>query len=199
MNKDFSTDTALLEGLALSERDAVAEIYRLYRPMLVKWIVSRNGKEEDADDVFQDVLMVLYDKAKSPEFCLTCKLSTYLFAVSKRIWYKKLEQHNRMVYKFTEEDEDNNIAAADDDVSVYLEKETQLEELNIALEKLGAPCNSLLKAFYIEDKSMQQIAEDFNYTNAENAKTQKYKCMMRLKKIFFESSTAHSIERKYKQ
>jgi hypothetical protein len=32
---------------------------------------------------------------------------------------------------------------------------------------------------------MQEIALSFGYTNAENAKNQKYKCLMRLKKIFF--------------
>jgi hypothetical protein len=32
---------------------------------------------------------------------------------------------------------------------------------------------------------MQQLAEMFGYTNADNAKNQKYKCLMRLKKLFF--------------
>jgi hypothetical protein len=34
---------------------------------------------------------------------------------------------------------------------------------------------------------MPEIAASFGYTNAENAKTQKYKCLMRLKKLFFAS------------
>ena len=51
--------------------------------------------------------------------------------------------------------------------------------------KLGEPCKSLLEAFYIEKRSMPEIAAHFGYTNADNAKTQKYKCLMRLKKIFF--------------
>jgi hypothetical protein len=54
-----------------------------------------------------------------------------------------------------------------------------------AILGLGEPCKSLLEAFYIEKKNMQEIAVGFGYTNAENAKTQKYKCLMRLKKIFF--------------
>ena len=32
---------------------------------------------------------------------------------------------------------------------------------------------------------MSEIAKEFGYTNADNAKNQKYKCLMRLKKIFF--------------
>jgi hypothetical protein len=43
----------------------------------------------------------------------------------------------------------------------------------------------LLEAFYLKKQNMQVIAADFGYTNADNAKTQKYKCLMRLKKIFF--------------
>ena len=54
-----------------------------------------------------------------------------------------------------------------------------------ALSKIGEPCKSLLEAYYIQKKPMQQIAEEFRYTNADNAKTQKYKCLVRLKKLFF--------------
>ncbi|HKZ67104.1 MAG TPA: hypothetical protein VJ111_12135, partial [Chitinophagaceae bacterium] len=54
-----------------------------------------------------------------------------------------------------------------------------------AINNLGEPCKSLLEAFYLQKKNMQEIAINFGYTNAENAKTQKYKCLMRLKKIFF--------------
>ena len=32
---------------------------------------------------------------------------------------------------------------------------------------------------------MNVIAQEFGYTNADNAKTQKYKCLVRLKKLFF--------------
>ncbi len=53
-----------------------------------------------------------------------------------------------------------------------------------SLNSLGEPCRSLLKAYYLETKSMVEIAGDFGYTNADNAKNQKYKCLMRLKKIF---------------
>jgi DNA-directed RNA polymerase specialized sigma24 family protein len=54
-----------------------------------------------------------------------------------------------------------------------------------ALNSLGEPCKSLLESFYIEKKSMDEIASLFGYTNADNAKNQKYKCLMRLKKLFF--------------
>ena len=54
-----------------------------------------------------------------------------------------------------------------------------------AISHLGEPCKSLLEAYYLQKQNMQVIAASFGYTNADNAKNQKYKCLMRLKKIFF--------------
>jgi DNA-directed RNA polymerase specialized sigma24 family protein len=73
---------------------------------------------------------------------------------------------------------------------VHREREEHYAQLDAALDALGEPCRSLLRAFYHHDKSMQEIAAEFGYTNPDNAKTQKYKCLMRLKKIFF-NAKAH--------
>jgi hypothetical protein len=54
-----------------------------------------------------------------------------------------------------------------------------------AIGSLGEPCKSLIEAFDIQKRNMQDIASQFGYTNADNAKNQKYKCLMRLKKLFF--------------
>jgi predicted DNA-binding protein YlxM (UPF0122 family) len=59
--------------------------------------------------------------------------------------------------------------------------------MGIALEGLGEPCKSIIEDFYIADLSMEEISVKFNYTNADNAKNQKYKCLQRLKKLFFEN------------
>jgi RNA polymerase sigma factor (sigma-70 family) len=182
--KLFLTDTELLEGLAQGKREAVTAIYKQYQNVLVKWIVTRGGAEADAEDIFQEALVVVYEKAKQPEFCLTCKLGTYLFAISKKLWYKKIESKN-ILSTLDDEDEERNASTYDNDLHVFHEQEAKFTQLDKALQRLGEPCSSLLKAFYEEQKNMQEIAEAFKYTNAENAKTQKYKCLARLRKIFF--------------
>ncbi|RQO31775.1 RNA polymerase subunit sigma-70 [Taibaiella sp. KBW10] len=162
--------------------------------MLTKWITTRGGAENDAYDIFQEGLMVLYEKAKNPDFILTCKLSTYLFAVCKRLWFKKMDVSSQTSYlQEMEQEEDDTISEAQysDDVEQHLEKEFNFNLLDASMDQLGEPCSSLLKAFYIEEKNMQEIAKQFGYTNAENAKTQKYKCLNRLKKLFFSSKKAN--------
>jgi len=186
------TDLALIEGLAKGDNAAIREIYRLYQPMLLKWMVSRGGDEDQAYDVFQESLMVLMEKCNDRAFALSCKLSTYLFAVAKRIWWRKNQQNSgvgSMDIDFGDEDHELPYAEYDDDISSFNEKEILFDKLEQSLDQLGQPCANLLRAFYIEAKSMIEIATDFGYTNAENAKTQKYKCLNRLKKIFFSANT----------
>jgi hypothetical protein len=90
-------------------------------------------------------------------------------------------QQNR--YNFHENTED--IVLVDDEMEDHEKRNTEFAMMEKAMGSLGEPCKSLLEAFYMQKKNMQEIAAGFGYTNAENAKTQKYKCLMRLKKLFF--------------
>lgn len=178
------SDKELLEGIAQSKESTIAALYAKYHLVVKKWIISRGGIEEDADDAFQEAVIVLFHKSKQVDFVLTCKLETYVFGVAKRIWLKKIaKQANAKIIDI--EDTFGLEADISTDIAFFEEKEMAFEKLNVALSKLGSPCNELLKLFYIEKKSMQEISESLNYNNTETAKVQKYKCLNRLRKIFF--------------
>lgn len=181
MYQALHTELQTLDALASGSRQAAEHIYRQHSKIVIGWIVQNGGEAADAEDIFQEAMMVLYEKVQSKEFRLSCKIGTYLFAVSKHLWYKKLHQNQRT---FLGGDDAKEIAYEEDIIS-HEERELHYEQLDLALEKLGEPCRSLLKAYYQQEKSMQQIAEDFGYTNADNAKTQKYKCLNRLRKLFY--------------
>ncbi|GAA4451290.1 sigma-70 family RNA polymerase sigma factor [Rurimicrobium arvi] len=177
----------LLEGIARNDRKITEQVYRDNYRQVYAWVTAHSGDAEDAADVFQEAMTILFQKSQQEAFRLTCKIGTYLVAVSKFIWYKKLEQHNRRPDFTVAEDEENldKLHAYEDDISIQEEREIHFEQLGLAMEELGEPCRSLLKAFYEEGRSMQEIAGAFGYTNPDNAKTQKYKCLNRLKKIFY--------------
>lgn len=188
----FHNDIELLDGLGSGNPHASKEIYNTYYPIISKWIVSNGGEIEQAQDIFQDGLIVLYQKSKEPEFCLTCKIGTYLFAICKRLWFKRFQtksQQRVQQVDFSDEAQnwDGAFASEETDVNLFIENEKQLEQLQEAMEQLGEPCLQLIKLFYIEKKSMQDIANQLNYANTETAKVQKYKCITRLKKLFFKS------------
>jgi RNA polymerase sigma factor (sigma-70 family) len=173
----------LLTEMAAGKRTATEEIYTANYDTITKWIMNNGGNEPDAADTFQEAMMILYEKAQQQDFRLSCKIGTYVFAVSKRLWYKKLQKLQRQPVQLAGEDGGNWVY--EEDINAHYEREEHYRQLHTALDQLGEPCRSLLKAYYQHDKSMQDIAADFGYTNADNAKTQKYKCLARLKKIFY--------------
>ncbi len=189
MNKPLlQPDAQVLQGVAAGTRQATAQVYRQHYPTVLHWITGAGGEEADAADIFQEAMVVLFEKARDEDFRLTCRIGTYLFAICKHLWYKKLEHRRRMPGQSGYPDAEEGFDAAyEDDIKVHEEREEHYAQLDLALDALGEPCRSLLRAFYHHDKSMQEIAADFGYTNPDNAKTQKYKCLMRLKKIFFSS------------
>ena len=182
MQQDLHTEQELLLKLAGGDRKAIDYIYKRHYKYISNWIVKNGGDEHDVEDICQESLIVLYEKSKSEEFRLTCRVSTYLFAIAKNLWYKKTQQNATII---TEEDQDSLTGNYQDDIKAQHEREVHYEQLDAAIVQLGEPCSSLIKAFYYGNKSMQNIAADFGYTNADNAKTQKYKCLARLKKIFY--------------
>lgn len=188
MYSPTNTEQHLLAALAAGDRTATETIYRQNLHIVSGWLIKNGGTAADAADVFQEAMVVLFGKADDEHFRLTCSIGTYLFAISKHLWYKKLQRQNRDPAFLTHDpgnEEDEYGIVYEDDVKVHEEREEHYEQLDIALEQIGEPCRSLLKAYYHQDKNMQEIAADFGYTNPDNAKNQKYKCLARLRKIFY--------------
>lgn len=172
----------LLKGLALNDKDSIQAIYSENYGLIQALVVKNSGTEDDARDVFQEALLVLYEKARSGDFELNCRIRTYLYSVARRNWLKKLQYLKR--FETPSEPLEETIPV-DDDLEAHEKLNTQYGVMKTAMGRLGEPCKSLLEAFYVHRKSMTEISAYFGYTNADNAKTQKYKCLMRLKKLFF--------------
>lgn len=183
MNSD-QKEQQLLKGLAENDTKSIQAIYAGNFSLIQALVLNNNGSYDDARDVFQEAMVILYEKAIQSDFKLTCQLKTFLYAISKRLWLKKLKHHGLFVSN-TDLSLLEPVIAVEEDLEMAGKKEQEFEVMESAFSKIGEPCKSLLEAFYIQKKSMADLVEIFGYTNADNAKTQKYKCLMRLKKIFF--------------
>ena len=172
----------LLQGLAANDKKAVETIYRENYLTIHSFIVKNNGYPDDARDIFQEAMIVLYEKVCTGSFELTCQIKTYLYSVCRRLWLKRLQQMQR--YN-TSAESIEEVISVEEELDLHEKRNADMIVMENALGKIGEPCKSLLEAYYIQKKSMPEIAAFFGYTNADNAKTQKYKCLVRLKKIFF--------------
>ena len=177
-----SNEQTLLKGLAQNKREAIESIYKQHYNMVQSLVLNNSGTAEEAKDIFQEAIIVLYEKTRSGTFELNCLIKTYLYSVSRRLWLKRLQQ----IQKFPGDAETVELVVVDDDMNDHEQRNEDFQLMEKALQGLGEPCKSLLESYYLRKKSMVEIATDFGYTNADNAKNQKYKCLKKIKKIFFD-------------
>ncbi|WGQ11611.1 sigma-70 family RNA polymerase sigma factor [Pedobacter gandavensis] len=183
LSSSVPTDREVVLGILNDSEDTLNKLYTGYFPMVLQFILNNNGDEDDAKDVYQEGIIVLYNKIKGGNFELSSKLKTYIYSVCRRIWLKKLSQESRKTNNISDFED---IMAVEVDLEHHEEKDQQFDKMNDALLHLGEPCKTIIQDFYINGLSMQEICEKFGYTNTDNAKTQKYKCLQRLKKLFFQ-------------
>ncbi len=188
------TEDQFIDGLRTGNNEVLNVLYKKYYNLVLKFIVNNSGTQDAAQDIYQETIIVLYENVQKPGFELNCQLQTYIYSIAKRLWLKQLKKNSK-TFLFKDDDE-NEVVDVTEDMSVYETKEAELEKMNQSLAELGEPCSTLIKDFYVQKLSMDEIAEKFGYTNADNAKNQKYKCLQRLKKSFFELLPVEQIERK---
>jgi RNA polymerase sigma factor (sigma-70 family) len=158
---------------------AIAKLYQAFHS-IHNFIRNNGGDEADAQDVFQDALLILYRNAQKPEFKLTCAAGTYLYSVSRFIWKDVLKKRNKEIKTDFEKYQTEMIVS---DVERFQEQQLQTSKLARIMEQLGNKCKMLLQAYYYKKMSMKDIANTFEYSSVNSAKTQKYKCIERAKKI----------------
>jgi len=177
-------DSEVVIGIQNGSKDTLNRLYKSYYPMILQLILANSGDEDDAKDIFQEAIIVLYNKVKSGNFELNSKLKTFIYSVCRRLWLKRLNQqkHNGGNVKDFED-----YIPIEDNLEEHDEQDRKFKVMEQALGKLGEPCRTIIDDFYMKNKSMQDICDKFGYTNTDNAKNQKYKCLQRLKKLFFQA------------
>lgn len=185
MSKATYTDQEFLIGLRQNNDLVLRALYKKFYTPVLKYVVNNSGNSELAEDIYQETIIVLYENVQKPEFQLNCQLQTFIYSIAKRLWLKHLRKHAHVV-KWNENEEDDGYFDVSFEMAEHLKQEEQIRKMNESLENLGEPCRTLLKDFYVFKMNMDEISEKFGYTNSDNAKNQKYKCLQRLKRYFFE-------------
>jgi RNA polymerase sigma factor (sigma-70 family) len=175
-----ANDAALLAALQQGSDAALKQVYKQNYPVVVNLVISNGGSLQEAKDVFQEALIIFYERCRENSFTLSSRISTYLYSVSRNLWLKELKKKKQQEEPLRDTDDFIDLQNGESS-----QREEQYRAMQHALNALGEPCRSILRDFYIHSKSMEEITEQYGYTNSDNAKNQKYKCLRRLKKLFF--------------
>jgi RNA polymerase sigma factor (sigma-70 family) len=170
----------VIERICSGDELALKSLYQEHFPMILRFVLNNNGSSDEAKDVYQEAVIIFYENIRKDQFELTCKISTYLYSVCRRLWLKQLNLKSRNVSEMNDND---LFVEVDNDVDDHDEKEQKIQLLRRCMDELGEPCKTILTDFFFVQLTMEEIANKMGYTNAANAKNQKYKCFNRFKKL----------------
>jgi len=176
---NFFNDTTFIERIRANDRKVLGEIFLKYEKLVATFVKKHQGSAEDAEDILQESIIVLWRQVLKPDFSLTSKLGTYLLAIAKNKWFAELRKRKQTT------DLSDEYRLSDNNPS-FLENILEDEEINIienALNKLQKICKEILLLFYFEERSMRQIAALLNLAGPDVAKAKKYQCKKALQKI----------------
>jgi RNA polymerase sigma factor (sigma-70 family) len=170
-------DQSLLQLIRNQQTDkALSELYRHF-PMVRKMVRSLGGSPQDAEDVFQEALIILVKKLRNSDFILTSTLSTYLFGVCRLLWKNVLRRRKGMAVPAIGDFESGLSDVEEQQLEQTMEQEDRARLAEKALASLKDRCRELLLLFYEGRWKLKEIAIKMGYAGDNAAKNQKYKCL----------------------
>lgn len=175
----LTTDSRILDLIRKGDEEAFVLLYKSNRNAIRAYVSRNHGDADDAEDMLQEALIVLWKRVRTGRFEYSAKLSTFIYAIVKNMWTRELAR------KWREQPTTEDVEFVSEDPSVLddIVQSEQAERMREALNRLGNPCKKVLMLYYWEELSMEEIAKAMGFANAETAKSKKYQCKEMLKKI----------------
>lgn len=195
LNLSQNSDQELLKKIK-ENSDNLGYVYKNCKSNSIRFMKKMTSKmnEYELEDVFQDAVIVLYEKITKGNFELTCSFQTYINTVCRNQLLTTLKKTEIKVdfIENNEDDDDNselsylNITDSLDVIDNTNEPYFQaIEKALLKIKEAGGHCYELLTLFWYHKKSMNELTEVFGYSNEANTKVQKSKCQKRLEKLAF--------------
>ena len=180
---EYSDDELLsLLGSGKAIDNPVKHLYEKYFYVLSSYIEQNQGSREDAEDIFQEVVLTFIDLVRKNKFRGESSVKTFLFAINRNIWLNELKKRGRQLKrneKFSVEQPDAEPGVE----KMISNREARKQVFNI-IESLGEVCKKILLAFYYENLPISEILTRLDYQNEQVVRNKKAKCMKSLEEKF---------------
>jgi RNA polymerase sigma factor (sigma-70 family) len=164
----------------VNREQLLMELYKSAFPPLAKYVARMGGSVDDAKDIFQDALVIYYEKAVAGNL-VAADGKAYLLGIAKHMWFKKFK-------------EQGNTLPLDDSWEQADEAEQHISNNKVLqfLETAGKRCMELLSAFYYHKLPMKEAAKQFGYAGERSVTVQKYKCLEKVRDTVKEKSLTYA-------
>ena len=163
---------------------AIKFLYRAHYGGLSLFVRQHDGSNQDAEDIFQEVLIGFIDAVRTGKFRQESSVKTFLYAMTRNLWYNEMKKRNRTVVREMKYEE--NKVDADPDISEYIAARESRSQVLQIVDRLDEACKKILLAFYYENLPMREIVSKVNYENEQVVRNKKYKCLKKLAELLNE-------------
>ncbi|MHC0439804.1 MULTISPECIES: RNA polymerase sigma factor [Flavobacterium] len=155
-------DQMYIDGLAANDSVIIESIYKKFVPKVVFFVLNNSGDRDQAQDIVQEVMILLYNQAKAGTLKLTCPFDAYFFLLCKRKWLNEFKKISNKGVTIHEDVVSINESALE--LIAQTEEFDEKQQLfDTMFQKLGDKCQELLKLSF-SVKSMEEVAEKLNVT-----------------------------------
>lgn len=177
--KDQKIITAIEQG---NDDKAINGLYDSSFRKIRDFVKKNAGSNEDAEDVFQDAIVIFYKQVKTGKFDGQYEIDGFLYAVARNVWINKAKRDQRKLPLA-----DTYQAASDLNLQQQLIDQERAGHIQQLFEKIGDKCKELLTLVIYHDYSMKEVADKMQLANENAAKTQHYKCKQKLVELVGEN------------
>lgn len=168
----------IIAGIITGDQAIINAFYKKHLPQVKSFILKNSGNEKDAEDIFQDAMVFVYEKLDNNSLQLTSSLGTYIYSVCRNMWMNELRKSKKEI---KHEGILSVVASETDDIIDKIEQ----KEKNYVYQKyflqLGPACQELLSLFF-KGLSMNDIAKQRDSTESYVRK-KKFNCKKRLTEL----------------
>jgi RNA polymerase sigma factor (sigma-70 family) len=177
------TDLSLIQALQSEPipDEAIKHLYRIHFNMTAAYIRQNSGSDQDAEDIFQEVILAFIEILKKDKFRGESSVSTFLYAVTRNIWLNELKKRDRSRQRDEIFEKGRN--QMEMDVSHLIADREMKSQLMLMVESLGETCKKILLAFYFQNLAMKEILKTLEYENEQVVRNKKYKCLKQLEQM----------------
>lgn len=142
------TSEKILKGIFENDNTVIQYVYDKYFNTIKSFVLRYGGAEEDAWDIFQDGIVVIYEQVKNENLIVKNSFLTYFYTVCKYQWLKIIRERDSKYFESIEGSlEADRLNLNDEnlklDEAIEKEKRIKLYQRNVA--KLSKECQALLK------------------------------------------------------
>ncbi|WP_298544820.1 sigma-70 family RNA polymerase sigma factor [uncultured Aquimarina sp.] len=168
----------IIAGIVAGDQAIITAFYKKYLPQVKSFILKNSGSEKDAEDIFQDAMVFIYEKLTDDSLQLTSSLGTYTYSVCRNMWMNSLRKNKKEI----QHESILSIVASDtEDITDQIEQKERSYVYQKCFLKLGPVCQEILTLFF-KGLSMKDIAKQRNSTESYIRK-KKFNCKKRLTEL----------------